>query len=524
MQESNQSKIAQFHKGMLASFSLSELRTLCLEIQVNYDTLGGGELGGKVRELIIQMVHNGRLSDLQKTVEEKRPHINWPDIRNTQLPSDWEVATERTTVSIRGSTIGSVVGSGNITAKNIAGRDIVDQSKKFIINLISLKILFFITCVLGISFFVFTYGSDMYHWFSFKANNDEILVLLTDFRDDSDNVTYDAAGSIEIALMDALARHNLNNVRLVRINESFQRNEVEAVKTLGKRYNATFVIWGHYDDSGMFPRFTILQDNRMETSPENPEDQLINLASPPDDFTLYVNRDLPELMTYFTQFTVGQILFQEDAIYDALVMYEDALKIAEGIDDDLIQNSLATIYSHIGFASLLVQETESAMMAYSIAITLSPEHAEWYGNRAATFLVSGDIIQAISDYDEAIKLDPNSASYYSDRGAAYLADGNLEQALFDLNKAIELNPDDPITYYNRGKAYYALGNLEQALEDFNKVIAIDPNYPSVHNERAFIYEDYGDNAQALNNYNREIELNPDDSIAYYNRATIYLLQ
>lgn len=162
-----------------------------------------------------------------------------------------------------------------------------DKTTTFNLFNLSWKWLAGLVLVAGVVWVVATYGPKLYHWYVNRATNDnEILILLADFQDESENVTYDAAGGIEAALREALTHYNLPEVRLVRINQTFKRNEVEAVKTLGKQYNATLFIWGYYDDGGMFPRFTVLQEERLEVVPEGPTDKLVNLASPPNDFTL----------------------------------------------------------------------------------------------------------------------------------------------------------------------------------------------------------------------------------------------
>lgn len=58
-----------------ALFSDGELRDLCLDLGVDYESLPGGGKGDKARELLLLMERLGRLPDLVRRVTEVRPHI-----------------------------------------------------------------------------------------------------------------------------------------------------------------------------------------------------------------------------------------------------------------------------------------------------------------------------------------------------------------------------------------------------------------------------------------------------------------
>ena len=58
-----------------ALFSDSELRDLCLDLDIDYEDLRGTAKGDKVRELVLLMERLGRLPDLLSRVVTLRPHI-----------------------------------------------------------------------------------------------------------------------------------------------------------------------------------------------------------------------------------------------------------------------------------------------------------------------------------------------------------------------------------------------------------------------------------------------------------------
>lgn len=61
-------------------FSEGELKTLCFDLAVDYDTLEGGEKATKVVALIAHLEKRGRLPALLAWLAEERPHATWPSL------------------------------------------------------------------------------------------------------------------------------------------------------------------------------------------------------------------------------------------------------------------------------------------------------------------------------------------------------------------------------------------------------------------------------------------------------------
>ena len=58
-------------------FSREELRTLCFELGVDFDDLGGEGKTAKARELILRMRRYSQLENLIQRIKETRPDIDW---------------------------------------------------------------------------------------------------------------------------------------------------------------------------------------------------------------------------------------------------------------------------------------------------------------------------------------------------------------------------------------------------------------------------------------------------------------
>ncbi|MCP4424626.1 MAG: toll/interleukin-1 receptor domain-containing protein [Chloroflexi bacterium] len=59
-------------------FNTDELRTLCVDLGVNYDDLPGRNISGKARELVGFCARHGRLPEITALCRQKVPRVNWP--------------------------------------------------------------------------------------------------------------------------------------------------------------------------------------------------------------------------------------------------------------------------------------------------------------------------------------------------------------------------------------------------------------------------------------------------------------
>ncbi|MCB0210801.1 MAG: tetratricopeptide repeat protein [Anaerolineae bacterium] len=377
------------------------------------------------------------------------------------------------------------------------------------------------------------------------ATPDETLILVADFNDES-SISFDAAGRIKVALDEALGQYNLFNVRLERLHKTFRQDELKQVKEEGERYNATIFIWGHYDDFGFFPRFTILKPEKLDYLPEELPDNLINLSVPPDDFTLYVNHKLPDQMRFLTQFTVAQIFFLRGDFSKALTIFDETTDFMQDVGSEQFQQSLAMTYFYKGFIYEGIEKDQNqAISNYSKAIELDPNLVPAYVNRGVVYLLpnhysikldlnnsglyvnphdSGEIELAIQDFTHAIELNPNFAPAYIGRGGAYQFSGDFNKAIQDFTHAIELNPNFAPLYVSRGSAYQSSGDFNKAIQDYTKAIEIDTDSIQAYSNRASAYNASGELDKALQDYTQAIELDPDspeNADAYVDRANFF---
>jgi hypothetical protein len=65
------------HRLLAQYFDREELRTLCFELGIDYDDLGGEGKTNKARELVAYLERHGRLFELITLGKKLRPHVDW---------------------------------------------------------------------------------------------------------------------------------------------------------------------------------------------------------------------------------------------------------------------------------------------------------------------------------------------------------------------------------------------------------------------------------------------------------------
>ena len=118
------------HKMLEQHFDLEEVRTLCFELEVDYDNLRGEGKSSRNRELIMLLARQGRLPALVALARKERPSIIWPSVPDDfALPTtpEWSGTPVPTQNIYQGDvvygdkTAGDKVGGDKISVGNISG-------------------------------------------------------------------------------------------------------------------------------------------------------------------------------------------------------------------------------------------------------------------------------------------------------------------------------------------------------------------------------------------------------------------
>jgi len=90
------------------------------------------------------------------------------------------------------------------------------------------------------------------------------------------------------------------------------------------------------------------------------------------------------------------------------------------------------------------------------------------------FMRDGRFHDAIASYTSAITLHPNNAIYYSNRAAAYAKLQDNKNSILDCQRAVEIDPTYSKAYGRMGLAYFNDEQYEKAMEAYDNALKLDP--------------------------------------------------
>ncbi len=81
--------LVQLRQILEAYFDDGELRTLCFDLQLDYDSLPGQGKASKARELVAYLERRDRIAELTQLGRQLRPQVDWGEIgASSERPPD----------------------------------------------------------------------------------------------------------------------------------------------------------------------------------------------------------------------------------------------------------------------------------------------------------------------------------------------------------------------------------------------------------------------------------------------------
>ena len=72
--------LAEWREMLSQRFGMSDLRTLCFDLRIDYDNLPGATKADKVKALLLHVHKEQRLDDMVEVGMRQRPDISWDDL------------------------------------------------------------------------------------------------------------------------------------------------------------------------------------------------------------------------------------------------------------------------------------------------------------------------------------------------------------------------------------------------------------------------------------------------------------
>lgn len=172
------SPLTKLGQQMVDVFTLDEVCTLCIDLNVNFDELPHPGLMPKIRSLIQLMIENGRLQELVTAVSHTRPHLNWPSLTDLEAgtwpASELELAPPQTVVSAHDEGATVVGPRGVYVVGDVYGNIVTGDTYNYYIEGTHFYLPDFTTAVKN---FLYNYLGDETHHVPFGGRDDAIKEL-----------------------------------------------------------------------------------------------------------------------------------------------------------------------------------------------------------------------------------------------------------------------------------------------------------------------------------------------------------
>ena len=353
--------------------------------------------------------------------------------------------------------------------------------------------------------------------FATQAVSETLIVIATFHNTAATNS--EAHTKIRRAIADAATSNNEQQLRVeVEPTELTADQRIEA-EALGKQYNASMVIWGEDTGVEVIVNFLNLKESNIPTAAATITERERTQLANPSAYARFITQDLPQTMSFWAFFTVGQSYYLNAQYILAIERIEAAVTLVTSAPKPV---GLGDAYFRLGwlYQVSIPANLNQAIAYYDKAIQFNFDDAMAYNNRGNAFYDQEKLDEAIDNYDQAIRLDPNLALAYFNRGKAFYNQEKLEDAIADFDQAIHLNSDFEKAYNDRGIAHYDQGKLDDAIIDFDQAIHLNPGLAEAYNNRGAVRYDQNKLDEAIANYDQAIHLNPGLAEAYSNRGAI----
>ncbi|WP_293346763.1 tetratricopeptide repeat protein [Microcoleus sp. CAWBG51] len=256
----------------------------------------------------------------------------------------------------------------------------------------------------------------------------------------------------------------------------------------------------------------------------------------------------PEKVSPHHHFKLGNILFRQDKITQAIACYQRAIELNPNLNG--VYQNLAkalTKEGRLDEAAVCLQKAVALNGNYSVsskAVDSVPAATgvSAHQNSRQTVAETGDTIVSSVEINnpaksgETLRLSAKaidsgkpvtvanslSAEAYIKQAEYYYAQGKFDDAINECKRAIEITPEAAIAYKIAGNATQAMGKVDAARYWYTEALEIDPNFAEIHANLGSIYARQKLWQKSIVCYKKAIEIKPDLVVAYRNLAQVFV--
>lgn len=167
---------------------------------------------------------------------------------------------------------------------------------------------------------------------------------------------------------------------------------------------------------------------------------------------------------------------------------------------------------------------ERAIAAFTQAIFLEPNRADYLIKRGQVYFEKGNILECLRDETAAIQLEPSNADYWWRRGNTHMNLRNYQQATVDYTKALELSPTTARYFTSRGNAYRNMGEYQKAISDYTQAMDLERTEANNYFGRGLCYRAERKYDEAITDFNQAIYFDSNNHEYYFQRGVTYVFK
>lgn len=426
-------------QALMEAFDLEELRTLCFDLVIDYDSLRGEGKEAKARELILFAQRHQKTPQLVAKIGESRPNLaaqlNNYQPAELQLDVDvpWSTRLWQRALAVwRGlsrpqKTMAAIAGAGLFLLFGIAGY------------------WFFTALRLDVP----------------PAGPNETVVLISAFRSPVGASTILPEQRFATALQHLKADYPGTNLRIELVSDRVIDSDPKA-RAWGLDHKASLVIWGWYDANAIEAHLTLPQGSFLCGGGDP---AAIELADP--DASMQLNHLLPTQIEMVGGIVLGWLKYDADEYEEAVALWTKAidavaaqpLEVQRSFGFDRLYYCRAYVYEQLG-------NQAAANADYLQAETLNPENT-------LAVLESAEAALSIPDYDLALTkaqtvIDkvPGMPKYAVAKALGIAA--MSQYGLGNLSEAVSLAEKSVATYAKEASFWLLLSNFYLLQHNWNQ--------------------------------------------------------
>lgn len=193
----------------------------------------------------------------------------------------------------------------------------------------------------------------------------------------------------------------------------------------------------------------------------------------------------------------GKRLLDEGSYPEAVASLEEATML-------LPKNAVA--WNHLGLAHHAARQSDQAVKAYRVALSLDPRLAAVRYNLGCLYLDQDSLTNALEELRSFTLLRPGMIDGWLKLGAALTRARRLDEAERSFRTALDLQARHPEALNGLGLVQMQRRRFQEALNHFNAAATQNPPYPPAVLNAAIVHHQLNSRTAALNRYRQYLNL------------------